>query len=119
MTSGGAFAVRVCGSVKSEGPGMPRYLVEHTFPQTLVWASSPDATGLIEGVLSRATQTGVTWLHSYISVDQRRMYWICDAPTPAAVRETARQNDWPIDRITEVRVLDPYRWPGPLPAQSD
>ncbi len=93
---------------------MPRYLVEHTFPQTPAWASNADSAGLIDDVLGRAAQFGVTWLHSYISVDQRRMYWICDAPTPAQVRETARQCDWPIDRITEVQVLDPYRWPGPL-----
>jgi hypothetical protein len=30
------------------------------------------------------------------------------APAPAAIRPTARRNNLPVDRITEVRVLDPY-----------
>ena len=31
-----------------------------------------------------------------------------DAPTPEAVRRVADLNKLPVDRITEVRVLDPY-----------
>jgi hypothetical protein len=31
-----------------------------------------------------------------------------DAPTPEAVRRVADRNKLPVDRITEVRVLDPY-----------
>jgi hypothetical protein len=31
-----------------------------------------------------------------------------DAPSPEAIRRSARRNNLPIDKITEVRVLDPY-----------
>jgi len=51
---------------------------------------------------------GVTWLHSYVTVDKRKTFSVCDAPTPEAVRRAAQRNDLPIDRITEVRVFDPY-----------
>ena len=31
-----------------------------------------------------------------------------DAPSPEAIRSTAQKNSLPVDKITEVRVLDPY-----------
>ena len=30
------------------------------------------------------------------------------APTPEAIRRTAARNELPVDRITQVHVLDPY-----------
>jgi hypothetical protein len=51
---------------------------------------------------------GVTWVHSYVSADKATTFCVYDAPTPEAIRKTAARNDLPIDRITEVRVLDPY-----------
>jgi hypothetical protein len=50
----------------------------------------------------------VTWVHSYVSDDNSKSFCIYDAPTPEAVRRAARRNNMPIDKITEVRVLDPY-----------
>ena len=35
-------------------------------------------------------------------------YCIYEAPTPEAIRRTARANGLPVDRITEVQVVDPY-----------
>jgi hypothetical protein len=43
-----------------------------------------------------------------VSADKRRLFGIYEAPSPEAIRRAARRNDWPVDRITEVRVLDPY-----------
>jgi uncharacterized protein DUF4242 len=43
-----------------------------------------------------------------VSEDKRTTFCIYDAPTPEAVRKTAARNDLPVDRITQVRVLDPY-----------
>lgn len=40
--------------------------------------------------------------------DRRHTYCVRDAPTPEAVRRVADRNDLPVDRITEVRVLDLY-----------
>jgi hypothetical protein len=33
-----------------------------------------------------------------------------DAPTPEAIRKTAARNQLPVERITQVRVLDPYSY---------
>jgi hypothetical protein len=32
----------------------------------------------------------------------------CYAPAPEAIRRVADRNELPVDRITDVRVLDPY-----------
>ena len=87
---------------------MPRYLVERTFPEGL--GLRPAATGSRnpDDVIGANAQHGVTWLHSYVTLDGRRSYCIVDAPTPEALRVAARTHGLPVDRITEVRVLDPY-----------
>ena len=53
-------------------------------------------------------EQGVSWLHSYVSPDKERTFCIYDEPDPEAIRKAASRNDLPVDRITEVRVLDPY-----------
>jgi len=50
----------------------------------------------------------VTWMQSYVSPDKKRSFCIYDAPSPEAIRSTAQKNSLPVDKITEVRVLDPY-----------
>jgi hypothetical protein len=47
-------------------------------------------------------------MHSYVSPEGKKTFCIYDAPTPEALRRAAQRNNLPIDRITEVRVLDPY-----------
>jgi hypothetical protein len=49
---------------------------------------------------------GVTWLRSYLTADLGRSYCIVDGPSPEAVRQAARVSGLPIDRISEVRVLE-------------
>ena len=58
--------------------------------------------------VERNAEEGVTWVHSYVSADKRASFCVYDAPSPEAVRRTAARNQLPVDRITEVRVLDPY-----------
>ena len=55
-----------------------------------------------------AAEDGVTWIHYYVTPDRKRTFCVYDAPTPEAVRRVANRNKLPVDRITEVRVLDPY-----------
>jgi hypothetical protein len=50
----------------------------------------------------------VTWLQSYVTPDRKRTFCVYDAPTPEAIRRVAERNKLPVDRIIEVRVLDPY-----------
>jgi hypothetical protein len=86
---------------------MPRYVVERTFPEGL---PSPAGNERWSSVVERNADAGVTWLHSYVSEDGRKTFDVYEAPTPEAVRKTAARNDLPVDRITQVRVLDPYSY---------
>lgn len=82
---------------------MPRYIVERTFPNG---RREPD-------VIERNADEGVTWLHSYVSEERHKTFCVYDAPSPEAIRKTARRNELPVDRITQVRVLDPYSYRPP------
>ena len=47
-------------------------------------------------------------MHSYVSPDKKQTFCIYDAASPEAIRSAAKRNGLPVDKITEVRVLDPY-----------
>jgi len=47
-----------------------------------------------------------------VTEDLKKTFCIYDAPNPEAIRETARNNNLPIDSITAVSVLDPYIYRG-------
>jgi hypothetical protein len=87
---------------------VPRYLVEREFPKG--WQIPVNETGakaclsVVEGNLADQ----VTWVHSYVSTDRKKTFCVYDAPSPEAIRRTASHNKLPVERITEVRVLDPY-----------
>jgi hypothetical protein len=82
---------------------MPRYIVERALARG--WPIRIDE---FRRVLERNTDEGVTWIHSYVSEDSSAAFCVYDAPTPEAIRKTAARNELPVDRITQVRVLDPY-----------
>jgi hypothetical protein len=88
---------------------MRRYLVERTFGDP---GDDPvDWPGAVARMIACNADRGVTWIHSYISSDGRTSYCLYDAPSPEAIRLTARANGLPVDRIVEVQVLDPYPFP--------
>jgi hypothetical protein len=87
---------------------MPRYVVERTFPDRLEIPVDPEGAQLCLAVVERNGDDGVTWVHSYVSEDKTKTFCVYDAPSPEAIRKTALSNDLPVDRITQVRVLDPY-----------
>jgi hypothetical protein len=91
---------------------MPRYLVERTFPEGLHIPVNSEGAGVCNAVVGTNAQSGVTWIHSYVTEDQRKTFCIYDAPSPEAIRESARKNDLPVDSITPVSVLDPYFYKG-------
>ena len=47
-------------------------------------------------------------MHSYVSPDRTKTYCIYDGPSEEAIRKSATRNKLPIDKIMQVRVLDPY-----------
>jgi len=87
---------------------MPRYLVERTFPDGLGLLAAAAGPRDLSAVIGANAQHGVTWIHSYVTSDGRRSYCVVDGPSPEALRVAARTHGLPVDRITEVRVLDPY-----------
>jgi Nickel responsive protein SCO4226-like len=87
---------------------MPRYLVERTFPDGLGLTADDTGAKAAAGVVATNADDGVTWIHSYVSNDKRSTWCIYDGPSPEAIRHAASCNGLPVDRIVEVRVLDPY-----------
>jgi len=87
---------------------MPRYLVERTFPAGLALPANDDGAAMCRTVVACNADERVTWIHSYVTPDRQRSYCIYDAPDPEAIRRVAHRNGLPVDRMTEVRVLDPY-----------
>jgi len=93
-------------------PVMPRYMIEREFPDGLpISADEAGAKACLAVVASNLTDQ-VTWVHSYVSSDKKRTFCVYDAPSPEAVRRTAARKKLPVERITEVRVLDPYFYKG-------
>ncbi len=87
---------------------MPRYIVKRTFPDGLNIPIGNGGADTCREVIERNAEEDVTWVHSYVSDDKHTSFCVYDAPNPEAIRKTAARNDLPVDRITQVRVLDPY-----------
>jgi hypothetical protein len=87
---------------------MPRYLIERTLSKDVNILVNNEGGKDYENVVSNNMDCNATWLHSYVSDDKKKTFCIYDAPSPEAVRKAAGRNKLPIDKITEVRVLDPY-----------
>jgi uncharacterized protein DUF4242 len=87
---------------------MPRYLVQRSFQDGLHIPIGNGGADVCGTVIETNSEDGVTWIHSYVSEDRHTTFCVYDAPNPEAIRKTAARNDLPVDRITQVRVLDPY-----------
>ena len=87
---------------------MPRYLVERAFPEGLPIPSNEEGAELCLGVVERNAHERVTWVKSYVSEDKQATVCVHDAPNPEAIRKSAERSELPFERITQVRVLDPY-----------
>lgn len=87
---------------------MPRYLVEREFPDGLQVPIDESGAKACLAVVEINLADQVTWVHSYVSTDKKKTFCVYDAPAPEAIRLAASRCKLPIQRITEVRVLDPY-----------
>jgi hypothetical protein len=83
-------------------------MVELTFPDGLSFPAGDDGRKTAAKVVETNGGEHVTWVHSYVSDDDRTTFCIYDGPSPEAIRTVAQRNGLPVDRITEVHVLDPY-----------
>ncbi len=87
---------------------MPRYMVERTFLDGLHIPVNDEGKATVSTVIDHNADLGVTWVHSYVSDDKTKTFCIYDGPSPDAIRRAAERNGLPVDRVTEVSVLDPY-----------
>jgi Protein of unknown function (DUF4242) len=87
---------------------MTRYLVERTYVDGLAIPTDDDGAQECRTVVAGNARHGVTWVHSYVDPDRTTSFCIYDGPSPEAIRMAAETTGLPVDRITEVRVLDPY-----------
>ncbi|MDX1379079.1 MAG: DUF4242 domain-containing protein [Anaerolineales bacterium] len=87
---------------------MPRYLVERTFPDGFALPKSKEGAETCMVIVDNNAEDGVTWVHSYVTADKKKLFCIYDAPSPEAIRSAAARNHMPVDRIVQISVLDPY-----------
>ena len=89
---------------------MPRYLVERTFCVGARAGTAADGRAAhdCDDVIRANAREGVTWIHSFVTPDRCRSFCIVDSPSPEAIRIASQATALPVDRITEVRVFDPY-----------
>ncbi len=91
---------------------MPRYMVEREFTPGLEIPSTEQGLETCLGVVDNNTTEQVTWVQSFVTDDHRKTFCIYDGPSPEAIRRAAGLNGLPVDRITQVSVLDPYFYVG-------
>lgn len=78
---------------------MPRYIIEREVGELTreeIEASARRSNEVL------ADMPDVTWIRSYISQAEGKIYCEYDAPNPEAIREHARRAGIPVDRISEV-----------------
>ena len=102
------FAQEKTAKNSSDKITMHRYVVERTFPNGLNIPMTEVGKDICLNVVSTNAEDQVTWVQSYVSEDKKKTYCIYDAPSPEAIRKAAKNNKLPVDKITEVTVLDPY-----------
>jgi hypothetical protein len=95
-------------SAAPEMQPMPRYVVEREFPDGLQIPVDETGAKSCLAVVENNLVDQVTWIHSYVSTDKKKTFCVYDAPAPEAIRLTATRCKLPVQRITEVRILDPY-----------
>jgi len=87
---------------------MPRYIVERTFSDGPGIPAGGTAAAWCLAVVERNAELGVTWLHSYVCEDLKEALCVYEGPSPEAIRKSAARNHLPVERIRQVRVLDPH-----------
>ena len=78
---------------------MNRYLIERTvgkLTQEQIKAATGKSNEVLEGM------PGVTWIRSFYSEAEGKIYCEYYAPNPEAIREHAQKAGFPVDKITEV-----------------
>ena len=89
---------------------MPRYIVERSFSDRFPIAAGPAGADRCRTVVDRNSDEAVTWLHSYVSDDGRKTFCVFRHAHTGGDPQDGRVERLPVDRITQVSVLDPYSY---------
>jgi hypothetical protein len=76
---------------------MALFMIERNFASTLN-VSEVD----FKAIADVNKQTGVRWLHSFLSADKQKTYCLYEAKSGDAIREAARRAGLPADVIIEL-----------------
>jgi hypothetical protein len=87
---------------------MPRYVVERTISGGFPVDGGSTGADQCRALIDRNLDEAVIWLHSYVSEDAATSFCVYEGPSPEAIRRAAARNHLTVERITQVRVLDPY-----------
>jgi hypothetical protein len=68
---------------------MPRYLVEREFPDGLDIPMNESGADACRKVIERNAEYGVTWIHSYATLDRKRTPFQSLRPYTCSARHTA------------------------------
>jgi len=83
-------------------------MVERTFADGLHIPVNSDGAATCCLVVGNNADLGVTWVHSYVNSEKTKTFCVYDGPNADSIRRAAERNGLPVDRVTEVSVLDPY-----------
>ena len=70
---------------------MPRFLVQRTFPEGLAIPVTADGAKTCLGVVENNAEESVTWITSYVSIDNMKTFCIYDGPSP----NRSSERRWP------------------------
>ena len=96
-----AFAVDAPAQSPAPKSATHRYLIERTFPAGAL-------KGLDAATKKKVNQNnasvGVRWVQSYANADETKTFCVYEGPSEVAVRQAAKANGIPVDRVMEVPV---------------
>ncbi len=85
---------------------MARYIIERNVPPNMPRSDLEAAARRSKQALSE--MRNITWIRSWISEAEGKIYCEYDAPNPEAIREHARRAELPADKISLVAMeIDP------------
>ncbi len=79
---------------------MPRYIIEREWPRNMTEAELEVAGRRSVEALAKLPE--VTWVRSWVSEAEGKIYCEYDAPNPEAIREHARRAGLTVDKISLV-----------------
>jgi hypothetical protein len=80
---------------------VPRYIIERSVPPL---PAEELAAAARRSIAALAEMPGVTWIRSYVSDAEGKIYCEYDAPSVDAILEHARRAGLPVDRVSEVSI---------------